>query len=82
MKHESRVTALRAWTRRTIVENATRSSMNSKHNSMTSDQKLALRMMSDRNIGAMVTRFGWTWPETVRNNEGAAGEVIRILEAR
>ena len=57
-------------------------SMNSKHNSMTSDQKLALRMMSDRNIGAMVTRFGWTWPETVRNNEEAAGEVIRILEAR
>ena len=55
--------------------------MNSKHNPMTSDQKQALRMMSDRNIGAMVTRFGWTWPETVRNNEDAAGEVIRILGA-
>jgi hypothetical protein len=53
--------------------------MNTKYNPMTSDQKQALRMMSEQNIGAMVTRFGWTWPETVRNNEEAAGEVIRIL---
>ena len=53
--------------------------MNNKHNPMTSDQKQALRMMADRNIGAMVTKYGWTWPETVRNNEDAAGEVIRIL---
>ncbi len=49
---------------------------------MTSDQKQALRMMSEQNIGAVVTRFGWTWPETVRNNEEAAGEVIRILSTR
>jgi hypothetical protein len=50
--------------------------------SLTGDQKQALRMMAERNIGAMVTKFGWTWPETVRNNDAAAGEVIRILEAR
>ena len=56
--------------------------MNSKHNPMTGDQKQALRMMAERNIGAMVTRFGWTWPETVRNNDEAAGEVIRILSCK
>ena len=55
--------------------------MNSKHNPMTSDQKQALRMMAERNICAMITKFGWTWPETIRNNDNAAGEVIRILEA-
>ncbi len=55
--------------------------MNSKYKPMTSDQKQALRMMAAQNIGAMVTKFGWTWPETVRNNEEAAGEVIRILGA-
>jgi hypothetical protein len=56
--------------------------MNNKHNPMTSDQNQALRMMAAQNIGALVTKFGWTWPETVRNNEEAAGEVIRILSCK
>ena len=56
--------------------------MNNTIKPMTSDQRLALRMMADQNIGAIVTRFGWTWPCTIEKNEEAASEVVRILEAR
>jgi len=56
--------------------------MKSTLNQLTSDQKLALRLMASENIGAIVTKFGWTWPCTIEASENAAGEVVRILEAR
>jgi len=46
---------------------------------MTSDQKLALRMMSERNLGAVVTRFGWTWPCQIRHSEEIASAVVEVL---
>lgn len=49
---------------------------------MTSTQKQALKMMAAENIGAMITKFGWTWPVTIENNDLAAIEVVRILSAR
>jgi hypothetical protein len=49
---------------------------------MTQTQKQALKMMANENIGAMLTKFGWTWPVTVERNELAAVEVVRILSAR
>lgn len=50
-----------------------------KDETMTETQKLAVQMMDRNLIGAMVTKFGWTWPETCRKNEDAAKEVVRIL---
>ena len=49
---------------------------------MTSDQRQALRMMADGNHGAIVTRFGWTWPQSIRESEEVASEVIRVLSCK
>lgn len=46
---------------------------------MSEIQKQALKIMADKNIGAIITKFGWTWPETCRNNEDAAKEVVKKL---
>lgn len=49
---------------------------------MTALQRLALRAMSDRNLGALVTRYGWTWPHHVRESEEVAKAVLdALLEA-
>lgn len=46
---------------------------------MTPTQKQALRMMADKNIGAVVTRFGWTWTCHVRESDEKASAVIAAL---
>lgn len=48
---------------------------------MTETQQQALKLMAIRNIGAMLTKYGWTFPKTVRSSEAAAHEVITILTA-
>jgi hypothetical protein len=45
-------------------------------------QKEACRLMDVHNIGAIITRFGWTWKETCRNNADAAAEVVAKLKDR
>lgn len=46
---------------------------------MTPTQRAALAAMDRRNLGAVLTRRGWTWPEDVRHDEVAAIEVLRVL---
>jgi hypothetical protein len=46
---------------------------------MNATQRAALMAMDQRNVGAIITRFGWTWPEDVRSNPEAAKEVFRKL---
>lgn len=48
---------------------------------MNATQKEACRLMDEQNLGAIVTKFGWTWKETCRRNQEAAVEVVRILKA-
>lgn len=43
---------------------------------MTENQRKALRWLRARNLGAVVTRLGWTWPVHVRNDEDAALAVL------
>lgn len=43
-------------------------------------QRRALALLSKRNLGATVTRFGWTWPDDVRRSEEHAAAVIEALE--
>ena len=47
---------------------------------MTDTQKQALAAMSSRNLGAVVTRLGWTWPHMIRSNEDAALAVLEVLK--
>ena len=49
---------------------------------MTDLQREALRLLDAHNIGAVVTRLGWTWPDHVRKSEEAAAEVVRVLADR
>ena len=49
---------------------------------MTATQKKACEMMDRHNLGAIVTKFGYTWKETCRKNEAAADEVVRILRKK
>jgi len=42
-------------------------------------QKQALKMMAEQNIGAVITRFGWTWPHHVEESEEKAQAVISRL---
>lgn len=49
---------------------------------MNATQKEACRLMNDNNLGAIVTKFGWTWVATCRTNLEAAVEVVRILKDR
>ena len=46
---------------------------------MTYYQKLALQVMADDNIGAVITKFGWTWPQHVRDSEEKAIAVLSAL---
>ncbi len=48
---------------------------------MTQIQKQALKMMAEKNIGAIVTRFGYTWPCDIRESEEKAAAVVARLEA-
>lgn len=47
---------------------------------MSEAQREALRRMSERRIGALITRFGWTWPQHVRDSEDAALAVLEALD--
>jgi hypothetical protein len=49
---------------------------------MTETQKEALRLMDAGNYGAVVTKFGWTWPDHVRRSEEHAAEVVRVLRPK
>jgi hypothetical protein len=49
---------------------------------MTETQHEALHLLNAHNIGAVITRLGWTWPDHVRKSEAAAGEVVRVLAGR
>ncbi len=49
---------------------------------MTATQKEACRLMDHHNIGAMLTKFGWTWKNACRNSEEVAAEVVRLLKDR
>ena len=49
---------------------------------MNATQKEACRLMDEHNLGAIVTKFGYTWKETCRRNPEAAVEVVRILKGR
>lgn len=49
---------------------------------MTSTQKMALDLMREERLGAVVTRRGWTWPEDVRNDNGAALAVVEQIEMK
>ena len=46
---------------------------------MDEQQKLALRMMDERRLGAVLTRLGWTWPQDVRESNDAAAAIIETL---
>ena len=46
---------------------------------MDEQQKLALRMMDERRLGAVLTRLGWTWPQDVRESTDAAAAIIETL---
>lgn len=46
---------------------------------MTQTQRTALALMWDRNLGAVLTSFGWTWPTAVRQSEAVALAVIEAL---
>lgn len=63
-------------------EGMTSTNNNTKGNEMTATQKEAVRLMNEHNVGCLVTKFGWTWPETCRKNEEAAVEVVRLLSTR
>lgn len=44
---------------------------------MTTIQKLALAIMAEENIGAIIVNgYGWVWPEQVRSSEEVAYAVI------
>jgi hypothetical protein len=49
---------------------------------MNETQKEACRLMDKENLGAIVTKYGWTWKETCRNNPDAAREVVLILGSK
>lgn len=49
---------------------------------MNATQKEACRLMNDNNLGAIVTKFGWTWVVDCLTNPEAAIEVVRILKDR
>lgn len=46
---------------------------------MSTIQRQALQMMSDENRGAIVTRFGWTWPCDIRQSDEKAQAVVDTL---
>ena len=46
---------------------------------MNETQRKALRRMYRDNLGAVVTRLGWTWPVHVRQNPDAAQAVLEAL---
>ncbi len=46
---------------------------------MTTAQKEALKKMSEQNLGAVVTRFGWTWLHDIRESEEKALAVLEVL---
>jgi hypothetical protein len=46
---------------------------------LTDIQRQALQLMADSNTGAIITKFGWTWPEHVRQSEEKAAEVVRVM---
>lgn len=48
-------------------------------NGFTIYQRLALKAMADDNVGAVVTKFGWTWPQGVRESEEKAIAVLAAL---
>ena len=48
-------------------------------NGFTTYQRMALQAMADDNVGAIVTKFGWTWPEHVRQSEEKAIAVLAAL---
>jgi len=48
---------------------------------MTENQKTALRMMYEGNIGALFIGE-WIWPEDIRNDEKKAEAVVIRLQAR
>lgn len=51
---------------------------------MTNYQRAALKAMAEENLGAIVTKFGWTWPQDIRESDEKALEVLIVLgkEAR
>ena len=42
-------------------------------------RRLALRLMDDKNLGAVLTRLGWTWPNNVRTSDDSACAVLEAL---
>jgi hypothetical protein len=45
-------------------------------------QQLALELMDKRNLGAVVTSYGWTWPVHVRKSAEIAQAVVDVLTAK
>ncbi len=48
---------------------------------MSENQRRALRLMADRNTGAVLAGGRWVWRHDVRESEEAATEVCRVLTA-
>lgn len=47
---------------------------------MSDTQHLALELMADRSIGALlVLGLGWIWPENIRQSENVAERVLDVL---
>jgi hypothetical protein len=47
---------------------------------MSDAQRLALELMADRSIGALlVLGLGWVWPDNIRQSEATAERVLDVL---
>jgi hypothetical protein len=46
---------------------------------LTYNKRMALAVMAEDRIGAVVTKFGWTWPQGVREDEEKAIAVLAAL---
>lgn len=49
---------------------------------MSANQKAALAAMYERNLGAVLTALGWTWPCHIRESEAAAQAALVALGVR
>lgn len=46
---------------------------------MTNEQRRAISLMNERNLGAVLASGRWVWKQTIREDEQAARDVIRRL---